>query len=76
MSKKALLLINRHSRQGDKFLPLIVEDFYKHDLELIVKPVQDPEDYGNAVREYHEYLDLVIVGGGDGTLNAVVDSFY
>ncbi len=74
MSKKALLLINRHSRQGDKCLPMIVENFYQHDLELIIKPVKNPEDYGDAVREYHENIDLVIVGGGDGTLNAVVDS--
>ena len=74
MSKRALLLINRHSRQGDKYLSLIVENFYNHDLELIVKPVKEPEDYRIAVREYHSNLDLVIVGGGDGTFNAVVDS--
>jgi YegS/Rv2252/BmrU family lipid kinase len=74
MSKRALLLINRHSRQGDKCLSLIVEHFYHHDLELIVKPVKDPQKLGIIVREYHPYLDLVIVGGGDGTLNAVVDS--
>lgn len=74
MSKRALLLINRHSRQGDKYLSLIVEHFYNHDLELIVKPVKEPEDYRIAVRQYHSNLDLVIVGGGDGTFNAVVDS--
>lgn len=74
MNKRALLLINRHSRHGDKSLSIIVEHFYNHDLELIIKPVKSPEELGNIVREYQSYVDLVIVGGGDGTLNSVVDS--
>lgn len=74
MGRKALLLINRHSRKGEKSLPLAVEYFYAHDLELIIKPVKDAQELGIVVREYHHQIDFVIVGGGDGTLNAVVDS--
>ena len=74
MSKRALLLINRYSRQGDESLPLIVKHFYDHDLELIVKPVKNSQELGDIIKEYHRSLDLVVVGGGDGTLNAVVDS--
>ena len=74
MSQKALLLINRYSRRGEKSLPLAVEYFYSHDLELIIKPVKNSLDLGAVVREYHQQIDCVIVGGGDGTLNAVVDS--
>jgi YegS/Rv2252/BmrU family lipid kinase len=43
-------------------------------LELIVKPIDKAEELPLVVRQYQDYLDLVIVGGGDGTLNAVVDS--
>ncbi|BAQ64785.1 lipid kinase [Geminocystis sp. NIES-3709] len=74
MSKRALLLINRHSRKGEKSLPLAVEYFYAHDMELIIKPVKHPDELGMVVREYQNQIDFVIVGGGDGTLNAVVDS--
>ena len=74
MSKKALLLINRYSRRGERSLPLAVEYFYDHDLELIIKPVKHSRELGLVVREYHQQIDCVIVGGGDGTLNAVVDS--
>ena len=74
MSKKALLPINRHSRRGEKSLPIAVEYFYDHELELIIKPVKHSSELGVVVREYQHQIDCVIVGGGDGTLNAVVDS--
>lgn len=74
MNKKALLLINRYSRKGEKSIPLAVEYFLAHDLELIIKPVKNPDELGIIVREYQQQIDFVIVGGGDGTLNAVVDS--
>jgi YegS/Rv2252/BmrU family lipid kinase len=74
MGKRALLLINRYSRKGEKSLPSAVEFFYAHDMELIIKPVEHADELGAVVREHQNHLDLVIVGGGDGTLNAVVDS--
>lgn len=74
MNKKALLLINRHSRKGEKLFPFAVEYFLTHDLELIIKPVKSATELGIVIREYHQQVDFVIVGGGDGTLNAVVDS--
>lgn len=74
MTRKALLLINRHSRRGEKSLPIAVEYFYSHDLELIIKPVKHSGELGGVVREYQHQVDCVIIGGGDGTLNAVVDS--
>jgi YegS/Rv2252/BmrU family lipid kinase len=74
MSKKALLLINGNSRKGEKSLPIAVEHLYRHNLELIIKPIQQIEQFPLIIRQYQESIDLVIVGGGDGTLNAVVDS--
>lgn len=74
MGKRALLLINRHSRKGEKSLPLAVEYFYAHDMDLIIKPLKHADELGMVVREYQNQIDFVIVGGGDGTLNAVVDS--
>ena len=74
MTKRALLLINRYSRRGQKSLPQAVDILYSHDFELILKPIKKAEELPLVVRQYREDLDLVIVGGGDGTLNGVVDS--
>lgn len=74
MSKKALLLINRHSRKGEKSLAQAVDHLYSHDLELIIKPIKKAEELPLVISQYHNYIDLVIVGGGDGTLNGIVDS--
>lgn len=74
MNKRALLLINRNSRKGEKSLAQAVDHLYSHDLELIIKPIKKAEELPLVIAEYKDYLDLVIVGGGDGTLNGVVDS--
>ncbi len=73
MTKRALLLVNRHARQGQRFAQA-VEELNALDFELIIVPVKSSEQLPNLVRKHGEQVDLVIVGGGDGTLNAVVDS--
>ncbi len=73
MPKRALLLVNRHARKGQNFAKA-VEKLNELDFELIVVPIKSAQQLSNLVRQYRENVDLVIVGGGDGTLNAVVDS--
>lgn len=74
MTKRALLLINRHARKGRKSLAQVVEVLHELDFELITIPVKSAEQMPQLIRQHKESVDLVIVGGGDGTLNAVVDS--
>lgn len=74
MSKRALLLVNRHARQGQKSLALAVDALNDLDFELIVVPIKNPEQLPSLVRQYGGQVDSVVVGGGDGTLNAIVDS--
>lgn len=73
MSHRALLLVNRHSRQGQKLLPQAITHLQTLGLELIEEPIEDPQQLSNIIRRYEHQVDLVIVGGGDGTLNAAVD---
>ncbi|GBF81319.1 lipid kinase [Aphanothece sacrum] len=74
MTKRALLLVNRHSRQGQSNFAQAVDILNDLGFELIVVPIKDSEALPKLVRHHGQNVDLVIVGGGDGTLNAVVDS--
>lgn len=73
MSHRALLLVNRHSRQGQNVLSEAIDQLQALGLELIEESIEDPKHLPDVIRRYQDQVDLVIVGGGDGTLNAAVD---
>ena len=73
MTKRALLLINRHSRKGKENFAQTVELLNHWDFEIISVPLKKVEDIPFLLEKYRSNIDLVIVGGGDGTLNAMVD---
>lgn len=74
MPKKALLLINRHARKGKQFFAQAIDTLDDLDFELITVPLKNSPDIAQLVRQYSKQVDLIIIGGGDGTLNAVVDT--
>ncbi|WP_267384061.1 lipid kinase [Cyanobacterium sp. uoEpiScrs1] len=74
MTKRALLLINRHARKGRNSFAHAVDVLNDLGFELITVPVRNPEYMSELIRRHQDSIDLVIVGGGDGTLNAIVDS--
>jgi YegS/Rv2252/BmrU family lipid kinase len=71
--KRALLLVNRHSRHGQKRLNEAIEQLQQLGLELIQESTQEPRQLPQLIRRYRNHVDLVIVGGGDGTLNAAIE---
>jgi len=73
MSYRALLLVNRHARQGQKELSKAIEQLQTMGFELIQESTDDPQHLPEVIRRYQKQVDLVIIGGGDGTLNAAVD---
>jgi YegS/Rv2252/BmrU family lipid kinase len=73
MTKRALLLINRHSRKGKENFAQTVDLLNHWDFEIISVPFKKVEDIPFLLEKYRSNIDLVIVGGGDGTLNAMVD---
>jgi YegS/Rv2252/BmrU family lipid kinase len=73
MSQRALLLMNRHARQGKKGLSEAIDQLQTLGLELIEESTEDPRHLPDIIRRYQDRVDLVIIGGGDGTLNAAVD---
>jgi diacylglycerol kinase (ATP) len=68
--RRALLLINSHARLGQQ--DLATAPLQSLGLELVLP---DPDTtLTQAIYDHRDDVDLVIVGGGDGTLNRVADA--
>ncbi len=72
MSRRALLLVNPHARRGQERLSEVIQRLQTLGLELTEEFAEDPQQLPDIIRRYQHQVDLVIVGGGDGTLNAAV----
>lgn len=72
-NKPALLLINRHSRQGKENGKQAVEQLQSLGLQLIEEFPQNAQELPDIIRNYQNQVNLVIVGGGDGTVNATAE---
>ncbi len=74
MGRKMLFLFNPHSGKGQlkNSLYEIVEIFTKADYDVTVRPTQDKNDaYRTVLHGCSEY-SVIVVSGGDGTLNEAV----
>ena len=70
MAKRALLLVNRLSRSGDADLSAAVTCLKAAGLDVLPFATERPEDIPKLIRSHRCRADLVIVGGGDGSMNA------
>ncbi len=74
MCKKLLFILNSHSGKGkikNKLLD-IVDIFVKEGWQVTVHPTQSEKDAYNIVKKNGEDFNMVVVSGGDGTLNEVI----
>lgn len=71
--KKALLLVNQHSRKGQKLLSQATVELQALGFELIVESTDHAGELPDTIRRYQNRVELVIIGGGDGTLNAAIE---
>ncbi|MBD2666848.1 diacylglycerol kinase, catalytic region [Richelia sinica FACHB-800] len=74
MSPRALLLVNHHSRQGQTRCLEAIHCLETLGFHVIEQSTEHPQNLGETIHHYRDDVDLVIVGGGDGTLNAAVDA--
>jgi YegS/Rv2252/BmrU family lipid kinase len=72
MSRRALLLVNCKARRGEGCRAEVVERLTKHGFELVTLDADAPP--GEAIRLHAASVDLIVIGGGDGTLNAAADA--
>jgi diacylglycerol kinase (ATP) len=68
--RRALLIVNAKSRSGAASMQAAAEALRAHGIEPIHKDCGRREDLSPLIVEHGADVDLVAVGGGDGTLNA------
>lgn len=73
MNRRALFLVNHHARRGQQGLPQATNQLQQLGFELLEESIEDSRYLPEIIRQYRDKVDLVIVGGGDGTLNAAVE---
>ena len=71
MARRALLLVNRKARLGEDARAAAEERLAKLGFEL-VEPAH--VQAGEAIRRHAAEVDLIVIGGGDGTLNCAADA--
>ncbi|MCL1473720.1 lipid kinase [Argonema antarcticum] len=74
MTRRALLLVNRHSRRGKENLSQAVSQLQALGFDVLDKSTDQPKLAPSVIRKYSDRVDLAIIGGGDGTLNAVAEA--
>lgn len=72
MPQRALLLINRHARQGKQALTKAIVHLQALGFVLEEESTEHPHQLSELICQYRDRVDLVIIGGGDGTLNAAL----
>lgn len=68
--RRALLLVNAKSRRGEADFVTAVDLLRRHGFDLIEQSTLDAGEIPQIIRRHRETVDCVIIGGGDGTLNA------
>lgn len=74
MGRTALVFINRHSRRGAALADTALDALRAHGLNVVEPDPAHADDVGTAIRAHRGALDLIVIGGGDGTLNGAVEA--
>lgn len=70
MSKCALLVVNRKSRSGDADVDAVVARLSTQGIQVLPARLERPDQIPDLIRRHRHDIDCVIVGGGDGSMNA------
>jgi YegS/Rv2252/BmrU family lipid kinase len=70
--RRALVLLNEHARSVDAKSIEAIDALQSLGLEVVHADITTRSSVAAAVQQHSDSVDLVIAGGGDGTLNAVL----
>lgn len=71
---RALFIVNRHSRTGQEDLSAAVRLLEEHDFVVLERPIERPAEIPEVIRGEAGEVDVVILAGGDGTMNAAAEA--
>jgi YegS/Rv2252/BmrU family lipid kinase len=74
MRTRALVLINHCARGGKNDLTPALERLTEAGTKLVHERLEQPAHVGEIIKRQRERVDLVIIGGGDGTMSAAADA--
>ncbi len=72
MTPRALFIVNPHSRRGREQSSEVRRRLAGLGLELVAEEAGGEQSWADLIRRHGSDIDRVVVGGGDGTLNGVV----
>jgi diacylglycerol kinase (ATP) len=73
MNQSALLLVNHHARRGKETLNEAIAQLKSLGFDLIEESTETADLIPDIIRQHADQVELVIIGGGDGTLNAATE---
>ncbi|MEO1721603.1 MAG: lipid kinase [Pseudomonadota bacterium] len=68
--RRVMLLVNRYARSGNASIAPAIEVFEKAGIDVFVETAASPGEMGTDIMRRGGDADAIMVGGGDGTLNA------
>jgi YegS/Rv2252/BmrU family lipid kinase len=72
MTLRALFIVNPHSRRGREHSAEVRRRLTELGLELVAYDSRAGQDWSDLIGRHGDEVDRVVVAGGDGTLNGVV----
>jgi diacylglycerol kinase (ATP) len=71
--KRALLLTNPYARRGESTHMQVNQALQDLGFELVAAFAESPKFFADRIREYQHQVDLVVIGSGDGAVNAAIE---
>jgi diacylglycerol kinase (ATP) len=75
VKRRALLLINPRARRGEETRLQVLHHLQQLGFELIEESTEHLDRLPDMIRHHQHQVDRIIVGGGDGTVNAAIAGF-
>jgi diacylglycerol kinase (ATP) len=74
MARRALLVVNRLSRSGEADLTSAIGCLKAAGVEVLPFGIENPAEIPKLIRAHRCRIDMVVLGGGDGTMNAASEA--
>jgi len=69
-TRRALLLVNQESRQGQDATGAAAAALRRAGIELLQEQCSSADELNGTIRRLASTVDMVVLGGGDGTMNS------